>query len=276
MASALRSLFGGSKATQVSSSTPQDMTPQEFQSLRPLLANIFRERTAAGPTKYTGPLSADIGTDEQAILDRLMAPGGTPDFQPQRNYFEGVVGGDYLKAGNPFLEAMIKSAQRPTLQGLEETLTRALPGRFTQAGQFVQPQGSSAFDRAAAIATRGTADAVGDIATKLSFASHDAERGRQQEAGQHLTTIDRAEMETTISNLQAQALPRLIQDMGIERGLELFKVQVQEMLQVLQLLGGVTSPTIANQSYGYGESTSEKGIIPGLVGSGGVPIPKGK
>lgn len=182
---------------------------------------------------------------------------------------------------NPFLDATIASAQRPTLQALEETLTRTLPGRFTQAGQFIQPQGSSAFDRAAAIASRGAADAMSDIATGLSFNTYESEANRQfqamqeefarrftgQEAqkdrltgaaqsdadrqlgiGKALADITQQEFDNAIKNLQAQALPRLIEEYGIERGIQQFNNRLNTLMVLLQTAAGVTSPVIANES----------------------------
>lgn len=189
---------------------------------------------------------------------------------------------------NPFLQAAIQAAQRPTLEGLTQTLTRDLPGRFTQAGQFVQPGSSSAFDRAAAIATRGTANALGDIATNMSYSNYNDAAARaaaalgqyttgQQQANsqtQQLTaeqqqqavsnslaaqnqnnqnattasTVQGQDINNSIANLQAQALPRLIQDLGIERGTEAFNNNINSILAGLGIASGVTRPVVANSS----------------------------
>lgn len=264
----------------------------------------------------------------------------------------GAFGAD--AGSNPFAQAYIDQAQRQTMQNLEETLSRTLPGRFTQAGHIVQPQGSSAFDRAAAIATRGATQEMGDIASRISYQALEAARGREAQAmegelgrggeaaaraaqaqqaqldramqvpgleaqieqsgaqtsnilsqipsnlmqtalqyaqtqGQQAQTgltgaqtgltqaqtgtqnaqtgltqsqtqtqnaqtnltqqqIQSAEVDTLIKNLQAQALPRLIKDLGVERGMEAFQNNVNSMLSVLGIAGGVTRPVISQQS----------------------------
>lgn len=248
----MKALFGGSEATQqsTSSSTPVDMTPEEYKKLRgPFSAKLLEMLNTGGGPEYGGPLAANIGANETKLLSDLMGQTGPGTSRAQ--YLEDVIGGKFLpgqSGSNPFLQSAIEAAQRPTLQGLEETLSRALPGRFTAAGQFTQPQGSSAFDRAAAIATRGAADAIGDIATKMSFGAYEGERGRQQEA----VPLARQEVDATISNLQAQALPRLIEELGIERGLALFQERTKSLLSVLQILGGVGGPNLAQQ----GQSTA--------------------
>lgn len=256
----------------------------------------------------------------------------------------GAFGGD---ANNPFLQSYIQAAQRPTQQALEETLSRTLPGRFTQAGQFVQPGSSSAFDRAAAIATRGAADALGDISTNISYQALEQARGREAESlgaelarrgqqglqtqalgaqgglqAQQLTAdairqsqalgaqgglqtqaltaqaqqsqLDRAlqslgigsqlatdqqgraltgaqtdltgaqqqqigsgvesqQIQNAIANLQAQALPRLIQDLGVERGIEAFNNNVNALLSSMGIAAGVTRPVVAQE----GKSSSK-------------------
>jgi hypothetical protein len=258
MTDIVKTLFGGSSAEQQSTSTPIDMTPEAFKKLRePFSAELIKALQTGGP-QYDGPLVAGIGDREKTMLDQLMPQtgAGTSRF----GYLENVLKGNYLPGGqneNPFLDAAIRAAQRPTLQGLEETLSRSLPGRFTQAGQFTQPQGSSAFDRAAGIATRGAADAIGDIATKMSAGVYESERDRQQQA----VPLSRQEVDATISNLQAQALPRLIEDLGIERGLAMFQQQATQLLDILRLLGGVTAPTVANKGQSTASSESNKGIF---------------
>lgn len=268
----MNEIFGGSQSQYESSTTPQDMLPAAFRRLRGPFARSLR--TALGSVDLPGILNSQGVSQEQAQhwQDTLAVPE-TANEQALRallmqdaagasgrqGLIERTIAGDFL-GSNPHLTAAIEAAQRPTLQGLEETLSRALPGRFTQAGQFVQPRGSSAFDRAAAIATRGAADALSDIATNMSFAGYEAERGRQQEAVQ----LSQQEVETTIQNLQAQALPRLIQQYGIDQGLKEYQGRVQAVLEVLRTIAGVTAPVVASRSQSSGTSESSTGIIPAL------------
>lgn len=271
----VRGLFGGSKTQQQSqaTSTPSDLTPDEFSNLRGPFADALLSSLTSGGPQYGGPLNAPIGANEQTSLNQLM--GQTGPNTDRQGYLNDVIGGKYLpgsSGGNPFLDAAIREAQRPTLEGLTDTLTRALPGRFTAAGQFTQGNsgqqgGSSAFDRAAALASNGAANALAGIATNMSYQGYNDERNRQQSAVQ----LDQAEVDTTIKNLQAQALPRLIQEVGIERGMQLFQTNVQSVLATLQLLAGVTQPHLANtsQQTSFGESTSSQPAIKPLTLLGG-------
>ena len=205
-----------------------------------------------------GPLVADIAPGEQAVLDQLLARASGEPTGVAQNLLAETIGGAFLPGaeggGNPFLESAIEAAQRTSLRGLEETLSRTLPGRFTQGGQFIQPQGSSAFDRAAAVATEGVGAEISDIASELSFAGFEAERGRQQAAASELPQVSATEVNTLIQNLQAQALPRLIEQLGLDKGTEAFNKQMNDLLQVLALTTNATQPVIAQE--GSGKSSS--------------------
>lgn len=272
-----------------------------------------------GIPTYQGPLTADITGNEQGILGQLMAnsgaTGGGATDAATANFLRNLANGQYLQpdqgtAGlgafnqgvqgahataaydpnseNPFLQAAISAAQRTNLENLQETLTQSLPGRFTQSGQFVQPGGSSAFDRAAALATRGVANANADIATNLSYqtlndqlarnfqanqaarAAEDTsmqaqlarqntnEQGalnRQVQGAQITPQVTQAQVSNMVQNLQAQALPRLIQEYGIERGMDEFNNRVNSLLSVIGIAGGVTQPTVSQKS-----SSSQMGL----------------
>lgn len=207
---------------------------------------------------YQGPLVAQMTPQEKALLAKLGGQTSNPNGgtgSDASNYLLDVIGGNYLPGqpgANPFMDAAIREAQRPTMEGLTETLTRDLPGRFTNAGQMIQPQGSSAFDRAAAIASKGATDAMAGIATNMSFQGYETERGRQQDAAKSMPGVTRQEVDTTIESLKAAALPRLIQDLGIERGIEEFNNRVNNLLTTLGLAGAASRPVIANESSASG------------------------
>lgn len=268
MLSFLQNLFGGSSQQSQSTSTPTDMTPAAYQTLRQPLTNSLTSLLDSGGPNYQGPLNAPIGANEQTQLGNLMGQNGPGT--DRSNLLSSTLQGNFLPGGsqqNPFLQAAITAAQRPTMQNLTETLTRDLPGRFTANGQMVQPQGSSAFDRAAGIATRGATQAMADIATNMSSNAYTTERQNQQQA----IPMSQQEVQTGIQNLQAQALPRMIQELGIERGLAQFQQHTQNLLQILSMIGGVAAPVIANTGQSTGNANSTTGIIPGmgkLIGGG--------
>jgi hypothetical protein len=265
-----------------SNSSAVDMTPQSFSDLQSPFARVLQGVFTNGFDMPKGPYTAPATGAERGLTGQLINTpntSGTAERFLDKTMAGGVknplASNPFGKSVNPFLTKTIRAAQRPGLQGLEETLGRTLPGRFTQAGQFTQPQGSSAFDRAAAIATRGVADANADIATGIGAAAFEGERGRQLQ--QNVASADfenneanrgvqAAELQQGITNseisnmttkLQAAALPRLIEQYGIDKGLELFESQMDAMLAALGVAAGVTRPVIATT----GDSKSSGGSV---------------
>jgi hypothetical protein len=243
----MTSLFGGSK------SKVKDTTPWQFQNLRGDTARLFEQLTQQGYGKdvlggipqsqasQTG-YAAPITGAEQAALGQVAAGANDPGRQ---QLLADTMSGKYVDpASNPFLKGYVEAAQRQTAQTYEDVLGRVLPGQFTQAGQFTQPGGSSPFALAAAREASGFANALKDIATNIGYQAYESERGRQQQAIQ----LSQSEVDTSIKNLQQQALPRMIEQYGIDKGLEEFQSRTQSLLQILQMLsGGMLNQTTVTQ-----------------------------
>ncbi len=264
-------MMGGSS----SSSQPKDVTPPAIAALRTPFANTITSLLGTtGQGSGGNPLSgipsfdpstssnlaAPIGSNEQSLLDSLMTDQNSGASAAANSYLTDVLNGKYLPGSsnsNPFLNAAIQSAQAPTLQGLTNTLGQVLPGQFTQAGQFIQPKGSSAFDRAAALATGQASQALSGIASGMSSQEYENERTLQQGA----VPLAQSQVQTTIANLNAQALPRLIQQQGIQNGLSEYQSRLQTLLGVLGSLSGSPLTAVGNTS----NSSSTTGIAPILA-----------
>lgn len=258
MSGVVHAVFGGGEQHQTS--TPSDLTPTEYTGLRGGVADLLQQLISSGGFGSTvgQPHAVNTAPLHQLELQQLQQiPGQVNAANP---LLQQTLAGNFVNPqSNPFLNQYIRAAQRPTLEGLTETLDRTLPGRFTQAGQFVQPQGSSAFDRAAAIATRGAANAVGDIATNIGYNAYNSERQLQQQA----IGLNQQQVQQHIAALQAEALPRLIQQYGMDQGLQQYNQHVNQFLGLLQLLQTYTSPTPVSTT--QGSQTSDSGIVPGLL-----------
>jgi hypothetical protein len=170
-----------------------------------------------------------------------------------QQYLTDSIAGRYTNPqSNPFLNSYIQAAQRPTFDALDQTLSRTLPGRFAAAGQYTQPQSSSAFDRAAGLEATNAAHTAGDIASNIGAQAYNTDRNLQQQA----VPLNQQEVQTTINNLNAQALPRLIQQYGIDQGLQMHNQNIQNLMGILQLFQGFTSPTVAQTARGSQETNS--------------------
>jgi hypothetical protein len=275
------------------------MTSPEMVAVRDRLASLLlglggetqpvvgQQRIAGEPdifktvTPETNPLAGVPGTpgnllqpagmtaQETAGLKQLGARA-TPGMTPEKQLLNQTVKGRYL-GDNPFLQQYIQEAQRSTAQTYEEVLGRTLPGQFTKAGQQVQPGQSSAFDRAAAIQSRGLADALGGIATNIGFGAYESERERQQEAATQRAAIRQQEVEATLQNLQAQALPRLIQEKGLEQGRAEFNRRSTMLLQLLQIMSGGGAQNIVQPPAGA-PNTGAASLLGGIGSVGGAIV----
>lgn len=282
----LQSIFGGSKsdAVQQSTSTPTNFTDPALQGLSPDLATALRGllgtygSTAAGAgsiaTSATPTPQAPLSGQENSLLSTINGQVGPGTASAQ--YTKDVLNGNYMPGapgGNPQLAAAITAAQRPTLDNLTHTLTTALPGRFAAAGQSLQPNsagstggGSSAFDNAAALAFQSAAHTSTDIASNIGNNAWNT--GVQEKIA--AAGLDSSAVNNTINALTASALPRLIQQNGLDQGISLFNTQISNLLDVLKTIGAVQAPTLANtsQSTGQSQSTASKGIFPDLFPKG--------
>lgn len=262
-------IFGGGSNTSQSTSTPSNQNP--FTSA--LQAPVTNEATSLlqnGLPQYTpnSNLAAPITSAETSDLSNLQSM--TAPNNSSTSYLNGVLAGNYLPGGsqqNPFLSAAVTAAQRGTMNDLNDTLSKSLPGQFLAAGQNTNPtNGSSAFDTAGALYASRSAQSMADIATNMNNSAYTTERANQQQA----VGLQQQEVQTTINNLQAQALPRLIQQYGIDEGLQQFQAQTSQLLQLLGTAGGIAAPVIGNTTQSTGTATQETGIVPALGGGKGI------
>jgi hypothetical protein len=272
MSEAIQALTGGSSAKQ--SSRPVDVTPNDVAALRgtfgSALTNLINQ---GGPQQYSGPLVAPVDQAQQTALGAVSNAAYNPQTQA---YLNQSLAGNFLPGqpgSNPYTQAAITAAQRPTVQALNDTLARTLPGVFTAAGQQIggglrsnngtARPGSTAFDMAAARAFEGGSNALGDIATNFMNTQYGQERQLQQQSVQ----LQQQQVQSLINNLTAQSLPQQIADLGVQRGLDLYKQNVTALLQALQTATGAGGlVNIGNQS--QGTSTTYKGIVPALLPKG--------
>lgn len=238
-----------------STSTPTDMTPQEYQALRPDIAGLIRNFIGGGGG-YGGPLVAGMTGGQMGAISNITNAANDPT---RTAYLQSVLQGRFLPGqpgANPFLDSAIQAAQRPVLQGLEQTLGRVLPGRFALAGHMTNRAGqsggggggSSAFDRAAGETVQGVARTLGDISSTMSSQQYGAERTLQNQAA----ALSQQEIQGLNTALQAESLPQMIADLGVQRGIAQFNERMKSLIQALSL---IAQPNIANASQSTSEGT---------------------
>jgi hypothetical protein len=261
MGSIGRSLFGGGESRQEA----RDLTPAEFQGLRPSVANVFSTLLGfgegpgdlSGIPQFEGDLAAGIAPGEEQMLAQLMGlfgqPGGREDL------LQRTMAGEFVPTdpmADPFMSGAIQAGLAPFERMAEQFMGRQLPAAALGVGQQVGPGASAAASRFGGEVLTDIAQRGAETAAQFAFQGREMERQRQMEA----IPLSQQEVQTTIQNLQAQALPRMIQELGIERGIQQFQTSISALIQALQLAGGVTSPTLGQ----FGTSTQETGFFPAM------------
>ena len=239
--------IGGSSG----SSKAKDVTAPEFQELRspfagqigsqlPALQGITADTPTLGDGLDPSQFVQGISAQEQGIVDQIAGTqlaGGSPEAQAAADLRTRTIQGEFLQPN----EAQLAALNRPTIRAFEEA-RRGDVGAFTQAGQNIQE--SSPFFRARSIAQEGLAGALANANAQVFL----NERGIQADTAQQANAQDAQRVQTAVASLQATALPRLVQDLGIERGLQAFDARRDALLAFFQGVAGVTDESVGQKS----------------------------
>lgn len=115
-----------------------------------------------GPTQYTGNTVVPFAPQTEAALagTEARATQGSPLTGGAQDYAQRTLAGDYLNAGNPYLDAAVNRAADKSYQTLTSQFARS--GRNVNAAAPLQ------------------ADILSDITSRMYGDAYDAERNRQQ------------------------------------------------------------------------------------------------
>ena len=232
-----------------SSSGQSDMTPVEYKRLRSDFADIFQRNQGPfqGMTQgYQGDYVADITSEEQGLVDQISQFGGAAISPAQRAAADArlsTIRGENLvptEQFKPWVTAINEAFDEGTLQNV---------GMFTGAGHSVQD--SSPFQRSEAIREKARIDAIARAGTDIYM----GERGFQEQAaaGEEAQAASRQaanadEIKNLIDRLSATQLPRLIADMGLERGMAQFNEEINNLLNLFGMGVQATMPQLATTS----------------------------
>lgn len=262
-------IFGGSNTTSSSSSTPVNMNPFT-SSLSPEIMSMYGQ----GPMSYGGNLQPNMTGAQVGSLGNLpgmVAPGNNVN-----SYISNVLKGSYMPGGangNPFVSATINAANLPIQEQLNTTLGQTLPTQFAASGQNVgnsdlasaaagKTGGSSAFSNAAALATQSAVNAESANATQIANNAYNTGVSQQIAA----SNLQPQMVSSAINVLQAQLLPTLLQQQGIQNGLQAFQDNIQSFLGFLGDISGLAMPVIGNNQTSTSTGSSTPGILNDITG----------
>lgn len=261
------------QAKSSGTSRPVDVTPAPFKGLQGPLADALKAyfgQTGTGAPQLgdTSGLAAGMTPEQNALLQQMIQGAGqsgaqNPLVQASASNLGQIAGGQ----GNPFLDAMVQSAQGDLQRQFEGSIVPQLLSRFTARGQQVQGDGSSAFAHEAGLTSNDFMRALSGVETSLRGGAYDADQNRRlgaaQAQGQLGTQINADDFNKLKSTFDASALPQLVKDLGIQRGLEAYNTKMQTIMNALQLAAGVSQPTIANNT--VQSSKSQGGVLPAVA-----------
>lgn len=221
-----------------------DTTPDEFEALRRPVSELLEGFATTGGPSFQGDFTASLSDQEQQLLSQIGGFGQQSPLTGQSSDFlSSVIGGEFLGPdSNPFLSDLIDSLQGRELKNFERVTMPRLRSDFTASGQRIQPESSSPFDEAAAISSGDLLDRLSGISTQVSAANFEQERQRQQAAVTQAGQLTQQNVDQAIQSLQASALPRLIEQLGLDKGLEEFRRRIDLILQSLQTAGALSVP----------------------------------
>jgi hypothetical protein len=185
------------------------------------------------------------------LLNQLAGRVNNPLTAQAGDLVSRTLAGEFLQS-NPFVDALVQSVQNDLTRQFEDVLVPGLLSRSTLRGQEVQGQGSSAFAREARLAASEQQRALRDAATQIRAGAFEAERGRQAAAVGQAQALSESDTNRLIQTLQQAALPQLVEDLGIQRGLEEFNRRISALLAAMGLGAQATAATPASFSSSKG------------------------
>lgn len=256
--------LGGGQSSSKSKSETIDVTPSEYAGLRGPLADILKQYMSTGGPQYTGPLAAQMTGQEQSSLANVLSQsnGVSPlSSAAQGELLKNLQGGYTDLSTNPFLQSSIAAATRPISQQAEQ---QRLTDRATFGIANQRLDQSSPFAQASALRDRAELDAISSATSDIGSKAYEAERGRQFGSVAASEALTAGQFNRTVEGLKAAALPRLIEQLGIDNGLKEFQRRQDAILQA----AGIAAQ--ASTLFGTKSSSSSKAWNANMSSSGGV------
>lgn len=285
------------------------MTPAAYAGLQSPIAANLSSWFGGGPV-YTGPTSAGapltatgvtnpstysapITGNESSLLSQIMGMGnngaGTLN-GTAGNYLGSVLQPNYVPniINSPTVQAAMSAAIRPLQASYQDVTLPNLKSQFVSNGAVLngpaQPgttgngAGSSAFDKAAAEAQTGLLNAEGQATGQIANEALQTGMNQQTQAATQAPALQTSELNNLISSLQAEALPRLIQQYGMDAGLQQFNNRVNSMLEALGIGAQISGPDTAqsgqsSQTFASQGGSGAMGFANQAAGLAGIGAP---
>lgn len=242
----------GSDSEPTSKNRNSDITPKEYKQLRDTYADLLKRGTTGnmgelkldGVPSYDGSFTADLTDNEQTLLDQIMAhvTGRSANMTSADTVLGNTLNGQYMYAdSNPYLQSAMQSATGELQSQYENVTVPQLESTFKTAGQNIGPMGSSPFATALAVQNGAYLSSVQKTVTDMAYQNYSQERQNQLNAVNQASALDQQSYEQLTGALQSEALPRLIEQYGIDQGVKEYQGRLTALLQLLGYEGDATT-----------------------------------
>ncbi len=167
---------GGSPQTQT---TTSEIDPMLKPYIRKGLDEASRLYDEGAPDYYPDATYVPAGATTTTALDaaRARATAGSPLLPAAQAQQLSTIRGDRLSAGNPYFDAMMRSAAKPAVSEFNKAI-RDIGSRTAQSGRY----GSGAMAEMESKASENLANALTNRGAELAYQNFANERGRQDAA----------------------------------------------------------------------------------------------
>lgn len=250
---------------------------------RGLYTQAGQQVQGQGSSPFAQASARLVGNVANAVGDTTAQLGANLFAQQQQSQLNAL----QMAQNQPGLTLQNQLAGQMALGLPREVMQSGLDRQATAFGQMQQNQlaGVGLSDQLTGNALQRALAGLGAAGTEQQRqgAAFESAADRQLNAGSALSQQNlaqqQAQLQAQLSNLQAQGLPRLIEQLGIEGGLTQYQNQLAQfqqqqsnLMQLYQLMGGLAQPTVAT----IGGTPGTQGLVQAwLSGGGGNPFPKG-
>lgn len=234
-----------------------DILDKEYKALRDPTADLLKqgvtgeggELSLEGIPSYDGSFTAPVTGNENWLLGQIMnrATSQTGTISRSNDLLSSVVNGEWLDpSANPYLQDKIDAAVNPLVSKFENETMPALQSQLHMAGQNLSPDGSSIFTKMAGMAGNDLLGQISDATQQTVADNLQNERDLQTAAVDQTTAYDQQQYDQLQSALQAEALPRLVEQYGKDQAQVEFQNRLTSLLSLLKGQVNITQPMLTS------------------------------
>lgn len=159
-------------------------TSEPWSGVQPYLTGAYGQAQAlynrGAPGYYPKQTQAPMSSYSKNALDATAqrAMYGSDLVRTAQGQLQQTMNGNYLSAGNPYLQNAISAATRPMVNAFNDQVMPGLDSNFSSAGRY----GSGAHALASSDAGAQLQQQIGDVGSQMAYQNYGDERQRQIQA----------------------------------------------------------------------------------------------